>query len=509
MTCRPRPLAVGWGVRRLGFILLCLALGVAGARGAGKWITAQTDNFILFSSASEAESRELLEDLERLRAVLRKGFNLPPAREPVTRVMAFSSRREFNHYKPLFEGKTKTDVVGYHSGGDDAAYIAIDLGSADRAKRTIYHEYLHQMASVHDLNLPLWLNEGFAEFYSTFRMKKGEVILGDPIEEHVRFLRQVRAFNVRDLVAIREDSPAYNEGFRQGVFYAQSWALVHYLLCGKSARDNAAGLSRYMTMRRSAVLDGADTQRFEAAFGVDYETIEKELTRYLRGGRYNRYTGVVDTGPLPVIPTFVPADPAVLDCALIELQWRAQQTPAAKFELLTLAEANPTRPEPHESLGAISWRENQWEEAVRHWRRAAELGSRNPWMQVQVVNRQITDFVTNQNLDYRLPDPLAAGLRDQLLRALEMNADYGDAYELLALTEAFAATPDIANVNRVQRQAGKIERPQRLLLALAILRWRVGDTATGLKILQALEQVPAVPPTVQAMALKLRYRLQN
>ncbi|MCB1106188.1 MAG: hypothetical protein KDK74_15785, partial [Cephaloticoccus sp.] len=93
MTCRPRPLAVGWGVRRLGFIFLCLALGVAGARGAGKWITAQTDNFILFSSASEAESRELLEDLERLRAVLRKGLNLPPAREPVTRVMAFSSRR--------------------------------------------------------------------------------------------------------------------------------------------------------------------------------------------------------------------------------------------------------------------------------------------------------------------------------------------------------------------------------------------------------------------------------
>lgn len=496
-------------MRRSVFLILYTALCVASAYSASKWITTQTDNFILISSASEKESRELLEDLERLRAVLRVGLNLPPAREPVTRVIAFGSRREFNHYKPLYDGKIKNDVAGYYSGGDDVAYIAIDLSGAGRAKRIIYHEYLHQLASVHGLNLPVWLNEGLAEFYSTFHIKKGEVILGDPIQDHVTFLRRVGPFKMRDLVTIRHDSPEYNEGLHQGIFYAQSWAMVHYLFCGKSTRDNAAGLARYMTMRRNGAITIDDEQRFQAAFGADYETFDKELLRYLSNGRFYRYSGVVDTGPLPVIPDFVPVGPALLECALTELQWRAQQMSSAKFTLLELAEANPTLPEPHESLGAIAWRQNEWEEAVRHWRRAAELGSHNPWVQVQLVKRQITDFVSNQNLDYRLPDAMAERLRGQLLRALDLNSDFGDAYELLALTEAFAANPDIANVNRVQRQAAKIEQPQRLYLALAILRWRVGDAATARNILQALNQLPQVQPAVRVMALRLNERLQK
>ena len=45
------------------------------------------------------------------------------------------------------------------------------------------------------------------------------------------------------------ESPVYNEGNRRGVFYAQSWALVHYLSFGNPAR--AKQFSQYLSSVRS------------------------------------------------------------------------------------------------------------------------------------------------------------------------------------------------------------------------------------------------------------------
>ena len=123
-----------------------------------RWLTTATPHFELISSASAGNSREILEDLEQLHAVLETGLKLPPGREPRTRVIAFGSAREFRNYKPMFNGKVKEDVLGYYTDGKDSAYIAVQLGfAADGARRTIFHEYLHQIAATRDLKLPLWL----------------------------------------------------------------------------------------------------------------------------------------------------------------------------------------------------------------------------------------------------------------------------------------------------------------------------------------------------------------
>lgn len=477
-------------------------------RAASEWITASTEHFLLYSTVSENKSRELLEDLERFRGVLSRGLSLPPGREPLTRVMAFGSWRDFQNYRPFYEGKAQSDVVGYHSPGPDSAYIVVYLGrGATEARRTIYHEYLHQLVDVHDLQLPLWLNEGLAEYYSTFRMHKGRVELGEPLEEHVKFLRQTGLLPLAMLAQVGLQSSIYNEGLRRGIFYAESWAAVHYLLCGKADRDNAEGLVRYIAMQRQPMPGVSEAARFQAAFGVDFETVDRELARYLSRGRYSRYSGEVTADPPPKISAFAPAGEAQVMTALTELQWRAQQSPKARLQLLQLAEANPTLPEPEESLGAIAWREGRWEEAVLHWRRAAERGSENPWVLVQEVARQVTDLVANQNLDYRMPDELATAVRARLTKAIQLSPDYGEAGELLALTEAFATTFDAANVNLVQRMMPRIPKPHRLLLALAILRWRVGDTTTSRKALDALATLPDPPPAVTQLAVLLQKRL--
>ena len=49
-------------------------------------------------------------------------------------------------------------------------------------------------------------------------------------------LQDRRVFKLADLVKVQHDSPLYNEGSRRTLFYAQSWALVHYLLAGEPSR---------------------------------------------------------------------------------------------------------------------------------------------------------------------------------------------------------------------------------------------------------------------------------
>lgn len=79
----------------------------------------------------------------------------------------------------------------------------------------------------------MWLNEGLAEFFSTFQYEKGRAIIGRPLEAQLIFLNQVAWLPLQAVLAAKMDSPEYNEDFRNSVFYAQAWALVHYLLCAK------------------------------------------------------------------------------------------------------------------------------------------------------------------------------------------------------------------------------------------------------------------------------------
>jgi tetratricopeptide (TPR) repeat protein len=63
------------------------------------------------------------------------------------------------------------------------------------------------------------------------------------IPSHLALLNQRRPLSIPELLAVERNSSAYNEGERQSLFYAQSWALVHMLVAGTTNR--AALLSQY------------------------------------------------------------------------------------------------------------------------------------------------------------------------------------------------------------------------------------------------------------------------
>jgi tetratricopeptide (TPR) repeat protein len=63
-------------------------------------------------------------------------------------------------------------------------------------------------------------------------VESDRVIVGRPAPWNLKLLQRTSALPMEKLLAVDQSSPEYNERDRTSIFYAQSWALVHYLMHG-------------------------------------------------------------------------------------------------------------------------------------------------------------------------------------------------------------------------------------------------------------------------------------
>jgi tetratricopeptide (TPR) repeat protein len=274
-------------MHRLSFptalLLLTVALPAqALPRERDSWIRLETDHFVVLSNAGERVARRTADNLERLRDVLSQiaaGTRLSSP-QPMY-IYLFSSRIAFAPYKPVFNGKLM-DVDGYFYSRDDAEYMVLRADAGETTDNILYHEYLHYVLRNNYPNLPVWFNEGLAELYSTFQATDEHADLGRPIASHIGWLRENNLIPLVQLFAMDHSSQDYNEGYRRGVFYAESWALVHYLLMGSETRSAQAG-PFFQEMAKGTPAPEA----FRRTFNTDEATLEKELRDYVHHSLFN------------------------------------------------------------------------------------------------------------------------------------------------------------------------------------------------------------------------------
>ena len=244
-----------------------------------KWIEVRTDHFRFFSNAGKSATRRVAVDLEELRAVLGQLTDYELHSPIPTLIYVFRHERSFAPYKILYQGKPAA-ISGYFAAREHANYIAINADSRD-ASEIVFHEYVHYVSANSLGYLPTWLSEGLAEFYSSFEVVDDTVYLGLPIMRHLALLRGSTPIPLDQLLAVDHGSPLYNEKDRKGEFYAESWALVHYLLLGNQERR--LQLSRFLDL----IHDGTpEDTAFTAAFGTDSETLAREVRGHIRGRRF-------------------------------------------------------------------------------------------------------------------------------------------------------------------------------------------------------------------------------
>jgi hypothetical protein len=242
------------------------------------WIRLVTEHFTFVGDVSERDIREIAQRMEHFTTVLKTVMPNAGEGTPVpTVVVAFADEKAFTPFKPLYQGKPLEMIAGYFQPGEASNYITMMLADKDHALRTAFHEYTHAVTANTLSNLPIWLMEGLAQFYEMTSDRGGgrRALVGVVPPEHLGILRQ-QFMPVDALMAVDHASPVYNERDRRGVFYAESWAVVHYLTLGNRARSGQ--LARYLALLASGTPRG---DAFQQAFQTDPKTLEREVREYI------------------------------------------------------------------------------------------------------------------------------------------------------------------------------------------------------------------------------------
>jgi hypothetical protein len=258
-------------MRTLGAVLIALAFA---APASAAWRRVDSPNFIVVGDVSIRTLRDTAEKFEAFREVLRRVMPAVTSSSPVpTVVIVFPTEEAFRPFKPLYQGKPKS-VAGYAAPGTDVSYIAM-LNARD-SDRVIFHEYTHMVLANAVARVPVWLDEGLAEFYSTFALvddgKRAQI--GLPIIEHLGVLQGSVRVPLIELLKADQASPLYNEDDRVNDFYAESWALTHMLVMGQPPRITE--LSAYLQQVNSGV---DEKQAWEQALGMS--RTENDFRKYV------------------------------------------------------------------------------------------------------------------------------------------------------------------------------------------------------------------------------------
>ncbi len=297
-----------------------------------------SENFELYTTAGEKTGRQALAVFEEVRTAFRDilGVKLPE-KKPVT-VVAFRDEQEYAPYR------TRPGTFSYYMPLFRHDFIVMqDL--LPEHYPMILHEYTHAVINQAGMKLPLWLNEGFAELYSTLTPMRGKILVGRIIPGRLQVAEEGLA-DLRGILKADSRSGAYNENDRIGIFYAESWALVHML---KFDKAYSPGFERLLiAVGRGEASDTA----LEQIYGKSVEAIQADLQAYVRGNHF--FEGVIrgkiaKPGAEPVV---TPRDPLQVAVMLASIQFYGPHRDIAIKTLEQLAHANPLRSEP---LDALTW----------------------------------------------------------------------------------------------------------------------------------------------------------
>ena len=337
------------------------------------WTRMRTANFLFIADTTDGQLRETARKLELFREVMLRALpNASPISPIPTVVILFQRDRSLSPFKPQYGGRN-TEVGGYFLSYEDINYLVVNIENGEVGFSTVFHEYSHFLTSNGLGPIPVWANEGLAQFYESFQERdSGRVaIIGSPIHDHVAVLRQSTPIPIEDLIAVTSGSPVYNEGSRRGVFYAQSWALMHYLIMGNNQK-RMPQLLEYLSQIRTGTSPEA---AFRNAFGADLSVLDREVREYVSQVSVMKLRITFDDR----VETSIPQrgekiDDLEADSYLGDLQARIGRTDEARARLENVLKRLPGTARATQALGLMEFRANHLDVALPLLEKAAAEG---------------------------------------------------------------------------------------------------------------------------------------
>jgi tetratricopeptide (TPR) repeat protein len=367
-----------------GLILGASLLGGAGAgicrpskAAIDSWVEVRNAHFVVDSNAGETEARQIALEFERVRGIFRGAFAKfrvdPP--QPIV-ILAARDEATMRALAPDEwggEGHIRPSGLFHSDGEKDYVVLRLD-GEGTTAFHTIYHEYTHALLFLNFKNLPIWFGEGVSEFFGNSVVSDRDVRTGTADKAHLFLLSKNEWLPMQALLGANKDSSYYNEKNPASIFYAESWAVAHYLLVDGAARREQL-LNKYLlAWQKSGDPVGAGAE----VFG-DLNRFEEKVKAYVkatdwRGGFVVDSTSTEESGVAFAVRNLSEGEVLAMRG---DFQMHRGKLDEAEPLVEEAVKLDAKSADTHGALGYFEYRSGNYEDAEEEFAKAVSLGSRD------------------------------------------------------------------------------------------------------------------------------------
>lgn len=249
------------GSQRFSVLMVCLIL-LCGCKGPQKQtayslpskFTYENDHLIVQSDVKLNRNRELIADLDRLRDEILTVLDLPSQKQRVT-VYLFGDESQYARYFQM-RYPTLPPRRAYFVG--TVKELAVYTYWGERIQEDLRHEFTHGVLHATLKDVPLWLDEGLAEYFE---------VTSDPVgmnREYAMNLATGIASGWKPDLSRLEALETVDQ--MQKSDYQESWAWVHFLL--HDSDDSRMVLTSYLRELRTTSQPGRISSRLNATIPV-------------------------------------------------------------------------------------------------------------------------------------------------------------------------------------------------------------------------------------------------
>lgn len=254
------------------FFAAILAAGLLASPAHAEWRKGESEHFIVYGDTSERGMRTFVQKLERFDQVMR--LYLPLQSDYIAPKLPVYLARNTNDMRAVWPDIPPT-VGGFYARSPERIFAVV--GSDGEGDTVLLHEYAHHyMYQGFTAPYPAWFIEGFAEYYATADVDSDRVRIGRHSPGRMNSLTQ-GANSWAPMEALLRNTRTGRGRIEGHAFYAQAWALTHYLM---STPERKAMLGEYLR----AVAGGADpVEAVQPAFGRTPNQLQSDVQSYLLG----------------------------------------------------------------------------------------------------------------------------------------------------------------------------------------------------------------------------------
>jgi tetratricopeptide (TPR) repeat protein len=389
---------------------------------AENWIQVQSPHFIVATNSNEKQGRRIADQFERMRSVFHAAL---PKMEvdsdaPIV-VLAVKDEKDFRSLEPeAYLAKGSLKLGGLFLRGPNKNYILVRVDAeGEHPYAIVYHEYTHVLMSKAADWLPLWMNEGLAEFYENTEIHEKDAMLGEPSSENIAWLRQNRLLPLTTLLTVDHKSPYYHEEKKGSIFYAESWALTHYIEM-TDFPQKAHRLTDYAALLIQKV---DPVQAATRAFG-DLQQLQSNLEKYVQQGSFHYVKMTTTTEVDDSAFKARPMEPIESDALRADFLAYNQRTSDAQALLDKVLQENPKNVSALETSGFIASQQKHLAEAKKWYEQAIQQDSQN-----YLAHYYFAAISMNDPPNAEEQDRIETSLRT----AIKLNPKFAPSYDVLSV----------------------------------------------------------------------------